>query len=178
MKNAHLTTTGKLYKSGYIGYCIYCIGYIVYPLLYRGIQFIHFSTSGYTVYPLFAGKSTFGGVIPIYTMSNGQSDHKKLLMYITNNLIPKVSDIHDDLRRQISALTDYNPQISSDPETKQRRKSSLMRRPSRVSRRISRVEEKELIEKQKEVKKLVQEEGAETGNVSVFITVKPVIYDH
>ena len=81
-----------------------------------------------------------------------------------------MSDIHDDLRRQISALTDYNPQISADPEAKKRQKSSIMRKPSmRRPSRISRDEEKGLVEKQqKEVRKLVEEEGAETGNVCIF----------
>ena len=76
-----------------------------------------------------------------------------------------MSDIHDDLRRQISALTDYNPQLSTDPE-KKRRKSSIKRRPSRISR----VEEREKLEKQKDVKRLVEEEGAETGNVCRHVT--------
>ena len=76
-----------------------------------------------------------------------------------------MSEIHDDLRRQISALTDYNPQLSTDPERK-RRKSSIKRRPSRISR----VEEREKLEKQKDVKRLVEEEGAETGNVCRYVT--------
>ncbi len=72
-----------------------------------------------------------------------------------------VADV-EELRRQISALS---PQASVDEsEQKTRRKSSVKRRPSRVSR----VEEKEKIEKQQskaKFKRLVEEEGAETGNV-------------
>ncbi len=73
-----------------------------------------------------------------------------------------VADVHDDLRRQISALTDYNPQPSSEDE-RRRRKSSigLKRRTSRMSRQ----ESKEVKPEKVEVKKLVEEEGAETGNV-------------